>query len=653
MGTTIDLGGHALGVGEGSSRFASLDLRGGGRLDVGGPLAVTGSISVASATTLGTAGATTWSAGSVTLGGTWENTGALAITGGTLSTAVQPGGGLANLAGGTIERHTGSGVVSITVPFTDLATASPSITVRSGTLALTGGTPGGLASHVRLEAGGTLRVTGSQAPTLLAGAAVEGPGTLELAGGATLAVPVGATLDVGTISFAGGTLDLAANAAAGRITSTTGTRRGAGALVVGTGTSDATNLTLAAGSTTVRGPLAIDGALTLSAPATLRLEGATTWSAGNLSLAGSVQNAGALAVTCSTCVVPAGGGSLAILAGGSLERHGSGSATIGVPIANAGTLSVSTGTLAAPAGIDQSGGATSVAPAATLQSGLALGGGTLGGGGSVVGAVTNGGGSVDPAGTLRVTTYAQGPGGTLHVDVAWPAADRLAVTGAATLGGTLALDTATAPPAGTKFSILTAGSTSGAFAYLDGGALPDGSTYTLSTTATAASVTLVAPPPPPPPPPVDPADPGAGGGDPTDSGRRRQRPDGRPCDGRRQHAGRRRHGDDDRRRDEHRPRSRPAGAASGQGAAHRRAPQGPHGGDHPLVPARDGGLPGQRDAASGGRPAPRPPHVRAEGGQAHHAEGAPEGRAEGRAAGDGGAGALRSGPCVQARASLE
>ena len=61
---------------------------------------------------------------------------------------------------------------------------------------------------------------------------------------------------MGTISFAGGTLDLAANAAAGRITSTTGTRRGAGALVVGTGTSDATNLTLAAGSTTVRGPLA-------------------------------------------------------------------------------------------------------------------------------------------------------------------------------------------------------------------------------------------------------------------------------------------------------------------------------------------------------------------------------------------------------------
>ena len=176
VGTSVDLGGHALSAGEGSSRFAALDLRGGGRLDVGGPLAITGSLSVASATTLGTAGATTWSAGSVTLGGIWENTGALAITGGTLSTAVQPGGGLANLAGGTIERHTGTGVVSITVPFTDLATASPSITVRSGTLALTGGTPGGLASHVRLEAGGTLRVTGSQAPTLLGGAAHRRPG---------------------------------------------------------------------------------------------------------------------------------------------------------------------------------------------------------------------------------------------------------------------------------------------------------------------------------------------------------------------------------------------------------------------------------------------------------------------------------------------
>ena len=91
------------------------------------------------------------------------------------------------------------------------------------------------------------------------------------------------------------------------------------------------------------------------------------------------------------------------------------------------------------------------------------------------------GGSLVNAGTVAPGTspgdltidgdFTQSPGGTLAIELAGGSAfDRLIVTGAATLDGTLAVqrDSAFSPAEGDAFTFLTAGSRSGAFAAISG-----------------------------------------------------------------------------------------------------------------------------------------------------------------------------------------
>ncbi|MDP8943728.1 MAG: hypothetical protein M3N16_06390, partial [Actinomycetota bacterium] len=105
-------------------------------------------------------------------------------------------------------------------------------------------------------------------------------------------------------------------------------------------------------------------------------------------------------------------------------------------------------------------------------------GATLSGNGTVGPSVSNDG-TVGPGaspGTLTVAgDYAQGGGGTLHAEVErtqdGSAHDRLAVTGSATLGGTLAISTPASarPDLGERFDIVTCGgSCSGPFATVTG-----------------------------------------------------------------------------------------------------------------------------------------------------------------------------------------
>ena len=78
---------------------------------------------------------------------------------------------------------------------------------------------------------------------------------------------------------------------------------------------------------------------------------------------------------------------------------------------------------------------------------VTLNGGTLAGSGTVDGSVTNNGGTVAPGGSPGILTitgsYTQGAGGTLRIEIdgltVGTEYDRLAVTGAASLDGTLAI----------------------------------------------------------------------------------------------------------------------------------------------------------------------------------------------------------------------
>ena len=141
----------------------------------------------------------------------------------------------------------------------------------------------------------------------------------------------------------------------------------------------------------------------------------------------------------------AGGGGLALGNGKTLTR--------GAGITSAGALTIGSGSRL-------------TAPTVTLT------GGTLAGSGTVTANVDNQGAAVRPGsspGTLTIEgTYSQGEAARLDLDVAGTAAgthDVLAVTGSATLAGSLSIatDAAFAPADADAFRVLTAGSVTGAF----------------------------------------------------------------------------------------------------------------------------------------------------------------------------------------------
>ncbi len=114
--------------------------------------------------------------------------------------------------------------------------------------------------------------------------------------------------------------------------------------------------------------------------------------------------------------------------------------------------------------------------------------GRIEGAGTITGPVTNGG-VVAPDGTLGVTgTYQQSAAGRLIVTVSCGGADRLSVSGAATLGGTLevVVDNASPPFAGQQYTVLSASSIAGAFATIQA---PPSQSVTV--TATGVEITAL------------------------------------------------------------------------------------------------------------------------------------------------------------------
>jgi hypothetical protein len=176
---------------------------------------------------------------------------------------------------------------------------------------------------------------------------------------------------------------------------------------------------------------------------------------------------------------------------GTLSREGAGTSSSngGIEIAGGG-VTVATGqTLSFAIAYQQTGGTTTLQAGGALAANVALTGGTLRGSGQITGNLTNTSGTVSPGtspGTLTVTgAYAQGAGGTLEVGVDGAAQgteyDRLAVTGAATLSGTVAVVPGLGfdPALSDTFQFLTSASRTGTFGTLTGAALPDCKRYTL------------------------------------------------------------------------------------------------------------------------------------------------------------------------------
>lgn len=172
-----------------------------------------------------------------------------------------------------------------------------------------------------------------------------------------------------------------------------------------------------------------------------------------------------------------------IAGGGELELAGGRSLTTTRPLRNLGVVRIGPGsTLTASgayrqyAGLTRLGGAGARLTATGAQ--VELAGGRLAGRGSAGPAVAVTAGAVEPgiagAGVLAFDAFSAGSGAILRMRLAGPDPGtdfgQLEVTGAAQLGGTLAIDTDPAyqPTPGTEIPIVTYGSGSGTFATLTG-----------------------------------------------------------------------------------------------------------------------------------------------------------------------------------------
>ena len=193
-------------------------------------------------------------------------------------------------------------------------------------------------------------------------------------------------------------------------------------------------------------------------------------------------------------------GAISVLSGGQLSNDN-------LIVINGGTVDVSAGGAINGIGIATQNGGTLRVNGEMIQTGfngfvpngLTINGGTLEGTGAVRANVANIGGTVGPGnspGTLTVDgNYAQGPGGTLAMEIASLLAfDVLDISGSATLDGILDLTVGAGYAAsamdGDTFTIVEWDSFSGAFATVSGLNFAADKFFTLDYTATGLTLTV-------------------------------------------------------------------------------------------------------------------------------------------------------------------
>jgi hypothetical protein len=368
---------------------------------------------------------------------------------------------------------------------------------NQGTMTLDGGADGFCCSSGSLHLTNSSNITVGSGKTFALGAIFS-----QTAGTTTVS---GSMTGVGPFSITGGAL--AGNAPVLTNPNTLTASGGTGTIKVhGTGTLAQANI--GAGITLVVEASGADAALNGPAASftdagTVQLTATTSNNASFDGGGGTMTNSGTIET------LPGSGGTRTLFE----KIANSGTITIGantgggccssgnLQLANSGAITVASGKAFTLGGIfSQSAGTTTVDGTLTAPSGsFPISGGTVRGGGTLVGNVTNTGGTFAPGaspGTLTVTgDYTQGAGGTLAADVAGTTAgtgyDRLSVSGNVSLDGTLAIATGAGftPPSGQTYQVVTAGGTrTGTFSTVTGTDAGGGAHYAVQ--YNPANVTL-------------------------------------------------------------------------------------------------------------------------------------------------------------------
>ena len=267
------------------------------------------------------------------------------------------------------------------------------------------------------------------------------PGSTVTLGANTLTLTNASGNFLGAITGAGGvTLSAGTETLSGVNTYAGGTTVAAGTLALSGSGSIATSSAVAvAGTLDISGVTAGTTITTLSGAGTVALGNQTlTISNGSTTFSGVIRDAGLVAGT----------GSSLILAGGSLTLSGANIYT-GATTVSAGTLNV-TGSIA---------GAVTVASGATLAGTGTVGATTIAAGGLLSPAGAGAVGTLNVNGNLSLASTA-----LMNVDVTPAAADKVSVTGTATIGGTLNANLSAGPYAATQYALITStGALTGTF----------------------------------------------------------------------------------------------------------------------------------------------------------------------------------------------
>lgn len=391
--------------------------------------------------------------GSGTYTGSMSGTGTLLVNG--AGTAVFTGDldmtGGTTITSGTMQIGDGGGTGSISGAIVD---DGQIVVDRTGTWTMASDISG--TGTLEIMAGGTTALTGTAAMT--GGTTIDALGTLQIGGGGTTGSLSGSIVDNGTLAF-----DHSDDITFATVVTGTG-----GLQQLGGGT-----LTLT-GNNTFTGDTEIDAGSTLQLGS-----GGTTGSVASTNFV----NAGTLIFNRSDAVTFAGD----LQGAGAVTKAGSGTLTLNGNTTGTGTITVSAGTLTI--------GDASHTGASVAQNVTVAAGGTMNGYGSVLGTLTDNG-TVTLVGTptsLQVGAYTQGSGGTLKLDIAPAATDVVHVTNAASLGGTLALTSATGSYGSVTQTILSAASVSGGFTAITGAPAGEAAALIYGPTTVTLSLTPEAP----------------------------------------------------------------------------------------------------------------------------------------------------------------
>ena len=489
-GTNTYTGGTTIGAG-------TLQLGDGGTGgSLTGPVANSGTLAIKRSDAVTLDGAISGSGALRQLGGgttilTGANTyaGGTTISAGTLQLGAGGAGGsltgnVTNNAALAVNRSDALTLAGVVSGNGTLTQAGPGTTILTGNSTYTGGTTIG-AGTLQLGAGGaagaitgnvvnhgTLAINRSDAVTL--DGIISGTGGFTQAGAGTTTLTAANTY-AGSTTINAGTLQLGSGGTSGAVVGNI-VNNGAlalnrsDAIVIGNAISGTGAVVkLGNGTTTLAGINSYTGGTTITAGVLEVADNANLGgAAGGVTLNGGTLRAGAGLTMGRNIAVSAGGGTLdtganiltvqgALTGTGNLTKTGTGQLTLAGNGSHTGTTSISQGAIFLNAG---SLGAANIAAGARLT-----------GIGTIRGNLANAG-QLSPGaspGTITVTgNFTQAATGTLTIELASATSfDSLAITGTATLGGTLAVSglNGFVPQAGQTFPIIdAAGGVSGKFA---------------------------------------------------------------------------------------------------------------------------------------------------------------------------------------------